>query len=458
MDTTGEAHDGTRSRPEVAVVGTLNVDLTVRVGRLPRPGESVVGDVVAAVPGGKGANQAVAAARMGARTALVGCLGEDAAGTTVLATLATEPGLDLTGVTRVDTPTGSAFVTIDDSGGNTVVSARGANARLDDELVHRHGRCIAEAAVLLVQLGVPPAAVTAALDVARSVGTLVVLDPSPAEAVTDELLRRADVCTPNETEAEQLTGVRVDDDDGVARAAAVLLERGCGAVVVTLGARGAYLATTGGSTRWVAPVPVTVLDPTGAGDAFAGSAGGGARAWCVRRRRRRRRSRRRCTRRDPARRRAVVADACGGRGLPRRTSRSRALTGRRARGRRRWGPRAQERDPRPGGTHHRRGEHHAALGRGRGTTAWQHALATVAGPAANARRRPSRTTALVATVCTQSTRPTQPRFPYWQFLGHLHTDPLASPRSRRKGCPPPDGEPVRPATGFVMLRAWPTAW
>ena len=253
------------------MVGTVNLDHTIRVAHLPVPGESVVGEIVAVGPGGKGANQAVAAARAGASTALIACVGDDAAGAALLDALRAEPGLDVDGVTRVDAPTGAAYVTIDETGANTVVSARGANAHLDDVLVHRHGRAVADAAVLLVQLGVGPAAVDAALDIARGVGTLVVLDPVPADEVTDELLRRVDVCTPNESEATRLTGVAVDDADGARRAAAALLARGCGAVVVTLGARGAYVATAAGGGRTVSAPRVDVVDPTAAGDAFSGA-------------------------------------------------------------------------------------------------------------------------------------------------------------------------------------------
>lgn len=258
-------------KAEVAVVGTVNLDHTIRVAHLPVPGESVVGEIVAVGPGGKGANQAVAAARAGASTALIACVGDDPAGAALLDALRAEPGLDIDGVTRVDAPTGAAYVTIDATGANTVVSARGANAHLDDGLVHRYGRAVADAAVLLVQLGVGLAAVDAALDIARGVGTLVVLDPVPADEVTDELLRRVDVCTPNESEATRLTGFAVDDADGVRRAADALLARGCGAVVVTLGARGAYVATAGADGRTVAAPRVDVVDPTAAGDAFSGA-------------------------------------------------------------------------------------------------------------------------------------------------------------------------------------------
>jgi len=271
VDGTGAAGSTRVRGGAVAVVGSLNLDHTVRVARLARPGESLVGDLVSTAPGGKGANQAVAAARLGARAALIGCLGTDAAGDVLWQALTAEPRLDVAGVTRVHGPTGTAFVTIDDAGANTVVSARGANASLDEAHVHRHGRSIADADVVLLTLGVPEDAVRAAVEIARSVDTLVVLDPAPADEVPDDVLRCDDVCTPNETEIERLTGLAAGDDAGVRRAADALLARGCGAVVVTLGARGAHLVTADGRARRYAPVPVSVVDPTGAGDACAGA-------------------------------------------------------------------------------------------------------------------------------------------------------------------------------------------
>ena len=250
----------------------MNLDRTVRVARLPERGETVVGEALGATPGGKGANQAVAAARQGARTALIGCVGDDGAGTDLVAFLEAEPNLDARGVARVSGLTGTAFVTVDEAGGNTVVSARNANGRLDETHVHRHGRAVADASVLVVQLGVPSDAIRAALEIARSVGTITVLDPSPAGEVTDELLRLVDICAPNETEIEQLTGIAVTDTDGARRAAEALVARGCATVAVTLGARGAYYAGAGASDRHlIAPFPVEVVDPTGAGDAFCGA-------------------------------------------------------------------------------------------------------------------------------------------------------------------------------------------
>ena len=174
--------------------------------------------------------------------------------------------------------TGTAFVAIDGAGATTIVSARGANAHLDDEHVHRNGVTIGGAAVVLTQLGVPVAAVRAALEIARSVGTTTVLDPCPPDDITDDLLRLVDVCTPNETEIERLTGVSVADLDGVRRAAHALLARGCAAVVVTLGARGAYLASEHGVDLHVPAIPVEVVDPTGAGDACCGALAAALRA------------------------------------------------------------------------------------------------------------------------------------------------------------------------------------
>jgi len=261
---------------DVAVVGTINLDTTIHVPRLPERGETVVGDAATDALGGKAANQAVAAARQGARTALVGCVGDDAAGDTALRFLAAEPGLDVRGVGRVaGAATGLALIAVDDSGGNTVTTSKGANRHLDEAHVHRFGKSIGDAAVVLVQLGVPIEAVSAALEIARGVGTLAILDPAPADDVSDDVLRLVDVITPNETEAARLTGCRVDTEQGAREAAQVLLRRGCASVVITLAERGAFYASTTRPDGLVVGPHVLdaadVVDPTGAGDAFCGA-------------------------------------------------------------------------------------------------------------------------------------------------------------------------------------------
>jgi ribokinase len=261
---------------DVAVVGTVNLDTTIHVPRLADRGETVVGGDATDAPGGKAANQAVSAARQGARTALLACVGDDAAGDAVLAFLGAESRLDVGGIGRIsNTATGRALIAVDDSGGNTVTTSQGANAHLDDEHVHRYGKAIGDAAVVLVQLGVPIDAVRAALEIARGVGTIAILDPAPADDVDDEMLRGVDVITPNESEAARLTGRRVGSEREVRAAAQTLMARGCASVVITLAARGAYYTTT---TRpdgqLVAPYaidPADAVDPTGAGDAFCGA-------------------------------------------------------------------------------------------------------------------------------------------------------------------------------------------
>jgi ribokinase len=264
------------TRVEVAVVGTVNLDTTIHVPHLAERGETVVGDDATDAPGGKAANQAVAAARQGARTALIGRLGDDAAGDAVLAFLSSEPRLDVRGIGRVGgVATGRALIAVDDSGGNTVTTSKGANAHLDDAHVHRHGKAIGDASVVLVQLGVPMDAVRATLEIARGVGTITVLDPAPAGDVDDELLRSVDVITPNESEVARLTGHRVDGEGDARAAALALMRRGCASVVITLAARGAFYAS---ATRpdgvIVSPHAIAAaetIDPTGAGDAFCGA-------------------------------------------------------------------------------------------------------------------------------------------------------------------------------------------
>jgi ribokinase len=258
-------------RVDVVVVGTVNLDHVVRVAHLPARGETVVGDDLVIAPGGKGANQALAAARLGARTVLVGCVGDDPEGAALLDYLATQPQLDLADVSIVPGPSGAAWIAVDGAGGNTIVSVRAANGHLGEEMVHRAGSRIGAARVLLAQLGVPVDGVRAALEIARSVGTITVVDPSPADEMTDELLRLVDILTPNESEATQLTGVDVHDEGSAARAADALLRRGCASVVVTMAERGAVYCEPGAAPYSVAAFPVDALDPTGAGDAFAGA-------------------------------------------------------------------------------------------------------------------------------------------------------------------------------------------
>jgi ribokinase len=267
-------------RPDVAVVGSMNFDLTLRTPRLPRPGESIAATGSHAGAGGKGLNQAIVAARQGAAAALVGCVGVDPPGDAMIAALVTE-GVDVGAVTRVaDVPSGMASVVVTDDAENAIVVALGANSRLTADGVHRHGRLIGDAKVLLVQLEVPPDAVQAALEIARGTATLAILNAAPPRSVADDVLRLADVVVVNELEAATLTSTELPaepDTEWPSRAAEALVDRGCPAAVVTVGARGAWYAEAK-RRLFLPPHRVDAVDTTGAGDAFCGTLAAGLAA------------------------------------------------------------------------------------------------------------------------------------------------------------------------------------
>lgn len=256
----------TPASPEVVVVGSLNLDLVVRVQRHPVPGETVLGGDASRHPGGKGANQAVAAARLGRRVAMVGCVGDDDAGRFLTDALAADR-VDTAMVRAVvDTPTGMALITVDEHAENAIVVSPGANVRLTRDDVVAAAGMLAGAAVVLLQLEVPDEAVLAAAEAAA--GT-VVLNPAPARPLPAALLGRTDVLVPNRSELALLAGADVPSDlDGVAALARSL--HGPAAVVVTLGAQGA-LVVDGGTVTHIPPAAVTPVDTTAAGDAFCGA-------------------------------------------------------------------------------------------------------------------------------------------------------------------------------------------
>ncbi len=254
----------------VVVVGSLNLDHTVMVERLPGRGETVSGSAYSTAAGGKGLNQAVAAARQGASVAMVGAVGDDPAGSLLAGVLADE-AVDVRPLRRVAGPSGTAMVTVDRQGDNTIVVAAGANAAL--RVADLVPEVFAGAAVVVCQLEVPTDVVGAALEAARRVGALGILNPAPASSpLPVELLSLADLVVPNEGEAAALapgsTGTGPLDRAGAAGRR--LLEGGAGAVIVTLGSRGA-LIIGGDRVTPVAPFRVGALDPTAAGDAFVGT-------------------------------------------------------------------------------------------------------------------------------------------------------------------------------------------
>ncbi len=257
-------------QPMICVVGSVNMDLVVRTPALPAPGQTILGGPFNTFAGGKGANQAVAAARAGGRVTMIAHVGADAHGATLRAGLADE-GIDVSSVeTCSDAATGVALIAVDQAGQNTIIVAPGANATISAADVEQVAAVIRASAVLLLQLEVPLPAVIAAARIARATGTRVVLNPAPAVPLDDSVLALADVLVPNETEAATLTGLRPDDWASAERMARALQQCGPRSVIITLGSRGVLLLDEE-HVMQQPPFAITAVDATAAGDAFIGA-------------------------------------------------------------------------------------------------------------------------------------------------------------------------------------------
>jgi len=254
----------------VVVVGSLNMDLVARTQRLPRPGETLAGESFFTVPGGKGANQAVAVARLGASVAMVGNVGDDAYGQQLREALEHE-GIDCQAVGVCENvSSGVALIMVDAASQNSIVIIPGGNGRLMPESVQRFDALLQAAEVIICQLEVPMATVAWTLARGRELGKTVILNPAPATGpLPAQWFARIDYLTPNESEAEALTGQPVTDIESARRAGERLLQLGAGKVIVTLGAQGALFVSRAGSQHFPAPV-VQPLDTTAAGDTFIG--------------------------------------------------------------------------------------------------------------------------------------------------------------------------------------------
>lgn len=252
----------------VVVFGSINMDLVVRTPRLPTPGETLTGHTFFTAPGGKGANQAVACARLGVPTRMVGRVGDDLFGEQLRASLRSF-GVQDDGVLTTPGPSGVALIAVDDTAENTIVIVPGANGAVSIADIPRLERALDGARALLLQLEVPIETVVAAARAAHTRGVTVILDPAPALPLPDELYALADIITPNEHEATTLTGIAVHDDQGAIAAARALIARGARRVALKLGARGALTADAEGEQFW-SPFTVTPVDTVAAGDAFNG--------------------------------------------------------------------------------------------------------------------------------------------------------------------------------------------
>lgn len=261
-------------RRPIVVVGSINMDLVCRVRQMPAPGQTVMGGDLSTVPGGKGANQAVAAARLGGRVKMVGRVGEDDFGSRLLNGLK-QHGVNTSHVQITEgTASGCAMILVDGSGENSIVVSPGANGKVTPADIDGAEDAIVDAACVLVQLEIPMEAVARACEMARRHGVPVIVDPAPApQQRLPAALLQADVLTPNETEAEALLQLSRDENSGdrlrdPKQIAADLLAAGPGMVLLKLGARGALAMTRDGQIEQVDCAKVQVVDTTAAGDAF----------------------------------------------------------------------------------------------------------------------------------------------------------------------------------------------
>lgn len=255
----------------ILVVGSSNTDLIIRVPEIPRPGETILGGEFRTFPGGKGANQAVAAARAGGDVVLIASVGDDAYGKEAVR------GYKFDSINTENikiskkAPSGIAMITISDQGENAIAVAPGANAQLLPEDLDEAEEAFHEADYMLVQLEIPLETVKKAIELSGEFSTKVVLNPAPAMRLPEETLAHTDIITPNETEAEHLTGVRLKNEEDAIRAANILHARGVKTVIITLGSRGAFVSDPATGVRKTVPgFSVEAADTTAAGDVFNG--------------------------------------------------------------------------------------------------------------------------------------------------------------------------------------------
>jgi len=255
---------------KIVVVGSSNTDMIAKLPRLPKPGETIGEGAFSTAAGGKGANQAVAAARAGAEVGLVARVGDDSFGEQAIAGFVAD-GINVQHVTRdPSAPSGVALIFVDDKGENSIAVAPGANAGLTPEDVDEAEELIGAANVVVMQLETPLDTVERAAALACKHGARVILNPAPAQPLSDEILANVSILTPNESEAELLTGVPVEDDAGAEEAARALVARGVKTVILTLGSRGAFVFESD-SGELVPGFKVDAVDTTAAGDVFNGT-------------------------------------------------------------------------------------------------------------------------------------------------------------------------------------------
>ncbi len=256
--------------PKILVIGSANMDMVIQTGHFPKPGETIIGGNFSLIPGGKGANQAVAAARLGGLVCLITQLGTDVFGKSNLENFKKE-GIDTSQISQnPHQPSGVALITVDRQGENTIIVAPGANHHIREEDIQAAEKHFMEAEVILIQLEIPLTAVLASLQMAKKFEKKLILNPAPATDLGPEYYEGLYMMTPNETEAELLTGIKITDERSAKAASTILVSKGVSNVILTLGASGAYVYTK--NYQGLLPTEkVKAIDTTAAGDTFNGA-------------------------------------------------------------------------------------------------------------------------------------------------------------------------------------------
>lgn len=256
--------------PKILVIGSANMDMVIQTSHFPKPGETIIGGDFSLIPGGKGANQAVAAARLGGSVCFISQLGTDVFGETNLENFKKE-GIDISQIRQnPHQPSGVALITVDGKGENTIIVAPGANHHIREEDIQAAEKHFLEADVILIQLEIPLSVVLASLQMAKKFDKKLILNPAPATDLGPEYYDGLYMLTPNETEAELLTGIKIIDERSAKAASAVLISKGVSNVILTMGASGAYVYSE--NYHGLLPTEkVKAIDTTAAGDTFNGA-------------------------------------------------------------------------------------------------------------------------------------------------------------------------------------------
>ncbi|WP_321329397.1 ribokinase [uncultured Ilyobacter sp.] len=254
---------------KILVVGSINMDLVTRASKSPRIGETILGKDFKQIPGGKGANQAVAVARLGSDVSLIGMVGEDSFGDTLLSVIKKD-GVDISGVGRCrDRSTGIATIVVDDDANNSIIVVPGANFEIEKEDIDANIKLYENSEIVVHQLETPLDIVEYSLKISKKLGKTTILNPAPAKAMSDEIIKNVDYLIPNETELELLSGVPVKTKEDILKACRKIMTKGVKKLIVTLGSKGAIYVDGEGS-REFGVYKVDAVDTTAAGDSFIG--------------------------------------------------------------------------------------------------------------------------------------------------------------------------------------------